>query len=68
MGNNAQKPPICRDAVIVSYTFTGGNPLVLVGRKVNGKVEVVNSFSGEEAAELYTKLTTPSPVMTKEGE
>ena len=44
------------DSIIVS--FDSENTVILVGRKVQKKdVEVINAFQGEEARELYRKLT-----------
>lgn len=47
------------DSIIVS--FDSENTVMLVGRKVPKKdVEVINAFQGEEARELYRKLTEKS--------
>ena len=44
------------DSIIVS--FDSENTVMLVGRKAPKKdVEVINAFQGEEARELYRKLT-----------
>jgi len=46
-------------AVIVSWVFTpGAMGILLVGQQTAGKVEVINQFTGEEAEELFHKLTT----------
>lgn len=47
-------------SVIVSWDFSNGRDvsILLVGRQVNGRVDIVNAFQGEEAVELYKKLTT----------
>lgn len=46
-------------AVIVSWSFTPGEPgLLLVGNQNNGRVDVINNFTGTEAQELFNKLTT----------
>lgn len=47
------------DSVIVSWDFSHGKDvgILLVGKQVNGKVEVINAFQGEEAYELYRRLT-----------
>lgn len=47
-------------SVIVSWDFSNGRDvsILLVGKQVNGHVYVVNAFQGEEAVELYKKLTT----------
>lgn len=37
----------------------GDNAVLLVGEKINNvDVKVINAFSGEDALELYKKLTT----------
>lgn len=49
------------DAVIVSVSISPATKtgVLIVGRKrPNGSTEIVNAFQGEEAVELYTKLTT----------
>lgn len=50
---------------IVSWDFSHGNDVgvLLVGKQENGKVDIVNAFQGEEAMEIYMKLST---VKTKE--
>lgn len=47
------------DSVIVSWDLSHGKDVgvLLVGKQVNGRVEIVNAFQGEEAYELYRKLT-----------
>lgn len=47
-------------SVIVSWDFSNGRDasILLVGKQVNGRVDIVNAFQGEEAVELYKKLTT----------
>lgn len=47
-------------AYVVSWDFTHGKDVgvLLVGNKQNGKMDVINAFQGEEAYELYMKLTT----------
>lgn len=46
-------------SVIVSWDFSHGKDVdvLLVGKQVNGKVEVINAYQGEEAYELYCRLT-----------
>ena len=48
------------DALIIGYDFTNGrdHTVLIVGRKNKGVVDIVNAFQGEEAEELYKKLTT----------
>lgn len=47
------------DSVIVSWDLSHGKDvgILLVGKQVNGRVEIINAFLGEEAYELYRKLT-----------
>lgn len=47
-------------SVIVSWDFRHGKDksILLVGLQKNRKVEVINAFQGEEAEEIYEKLTT----------
>lgn len=47
------------DSVIVSWNFTNKDSgVLLVGQQINGRVVVVNAFEGEEARDIYKKLTT----------
>ena len=57
--------------VIVSWDFSKGEDIgvLLVGKKKPGKdVEIINAFQGEDAEEIYKKLTTVNEVLTKKGE
>ena len=47
-------------SVIVSYDNQSNDiPILIVGRKrKNQSVEIVNAFQGDEAIDLYTRLTT----------
>lgn len=47
------------DSVIVSWDLLHGKDVgvLLVGKQVNGRVEIINAFQGEEAYELYRRLT-----------
>lgn len=47
------------DSVIVSWDLSHGKDVgvLLVGKQVDGRVEIINAFQGEEAYELYRKLT-----------
>lgn len=46
-------------ALIVSWDFSHGADILLVGRKMPKKdVEVINAFQGKEAHDIYEKLTT----------
>lgn len=45
-------------AVIVSWDFSNRDTGVLiVGKQKNGKIDIINAFQGDEAYELYQKLT-----------
>lgn len=55
------------DSVIVSFSMAKDpkDAVLIVGRKKPGKAaDVINAFQGEEAVELYKKLTTQ---IKKEG-
>lgn len=55
------------DAIIVSVDYTHGedNTVLIVGRQnENRGIDIINAFQGDEAWELYKKLTT---VNKKEG-
>lgn len=46
------------DTILVSFDYTHGDiPLLIVGRKGKGEVDIINAFKGEEATKLYQKLT-----------
>ena len=48
------------DALICSIDFEGDHGVLIVGRQnlKTGDLYIVNAFQGEEAMELYAKLTT----------
>ena len=49
------------DCILVSFDSSGekDKEILIVGRKTSGEVvNIVNAFQGEEAVELYKKLTT----------
>ncbi len=47
------------EAVIVSINVTGDNAVLVVGRQLGrGVPSIINAFEGQEAIELYEKLTT----------
>lgn len=49
------------DTILVSYVKSSNDavPVLFVGRKrPNQSVEIINAFQGEEATDLYIKLTT----------
>ena len=48
------------ESLLVGVDFTNGkdNSVLIVGRKrPNQSVEIINAFQGEEAEELYRRLT-----------
>lgn len=46
--------------LIVSCCFpsNGDIPVVVVGERVDGVMQIVNAFQGEEAKEIFNKLIT----------
>ena len=48
------------DAVICSIDFEGDHGVLIVRRQnlKTGGLDIINAFQGEEAMDLYTKLTT----------
>ena len=48
------------DTLLVSIDIReGGSALMLIGRKRKGEMlEIVNTFQGEEAKDIYNKLIT----------
>lgn len=53
--------------LLVSFDFGIDEPIVLVGNKsksVPGEVDIVNAFQGQDAIDIYNKLT----VVNKKGE
>ena len=49
------------DTILVGYDYSPGdaNQVLIVGRKrPNESVDIINAFQGEEAEELYKRLTT----------
>lgn len=47
------------DSILVAYdNAAGDNPVLIVGKKrPNQSVEIINAFQGDEAKELWDKLT-----------
>lgn len=46
------------DTFLVSFDYTHGDiPVLIVGRKDKGEIDIINAFKGDEAKELYQKLT-----------
>lgn len=48
------------DTFLVSFDYTHGDiPVLIVGRRGTEKeIDIINAFQGDEARELYKKLTT----------
>lgn len=47
------------DTILVSFDYTHGDiPVLIVGRKKKGEIEIINAFKDDEAKELYQRLTT----------
>lgn len=48
------------ECLLVSVDFTKGvdTGALIVGRQKNGKVDIINAFQGQEAANIYRKLIT----------
>lgn len=48
------------ECLLVSVDFTQGEDtgILIVGRRKNGKVDIVNAFQGQEAIDFYKKLIT----------
>lgn len=46
------------DVLLVSFDYTHGDiPVLIVGKNDKGGLDIINAFKGEEAKELYQKLT-----------
>ena len=59
------------DTLLVGFDFTNGKDktVLIVGRKrPNHSVDIINAFEGQEALDLYKKLVTVNPCLTKKGE
>lgn len=47
-----------KDCVMVAYSETGNSAVLIVGRKTKFiNADIVNAFFGDEARELWKKLT-----------
>ena len=47
--------------LLVSFDFGIDEPILLVGnksKKIKGDVDIVNAFKGQDAIDIYNKLTT----------
>ena len=59
--SNHIKMPRLSDTVLVSFNRESptSDSILIVGRKrKNQSVEIINAFQGDEAVELYNRLTT----------
>lgn len=46
------------DTILVSFDYAHGDiPVLIVGRKDKREIDIINAFKGDEATELYQKLT-----------
>lgn len=47
------------ESVIVSVAISdnGDNPVMVVGKQIGVRVEVINALAGEEVIDLWNKLT-----------
>lgn len=45
---------------VVSWDFNHGEDkdLAIVGERANGKLNIINAFQGQEARDIYNKLST----------
>lgn len=65
--SNHIKIPRLSDTILVSFDreTPTSDPILIVGRKrMNESVDIINAFEGQEAIDIYEKLTT---VNKKEG-
>lgn len=55
-------PVLPNSTILVGFDFTHGedNRIMIVGRKQGKMIEVLNAFQGDEAEELFRKLTVPA--------
>ncbi len=52
--------PKVNECLLVSVDFTKGEDIgvLIVGRQNNGKIDIINAFQGQQAADIYRKLIT----------
>lgn len=55
-------PVLPNSTILVGFDFTHGegNRIMIVGRKQGKTIEILNAFQGDEAEELFRKLTIPT--------
>lgn len=61
----AGRLPIGSGCFLVSYDFTNGkdkNIMLIAQKDTKGETIVINGFQGQEAEELFRKLTTTNKV------
>lgn len=46
------------ESFLVCTDFSNDIPVLVVGTKIENGINIINAFQGEEAEELYRKLTT----------
>lgn len=48
----------CASSLLIGVDFSNGKDIgvLIVGKQISGKVEIINAFQGKEAYELYEKL------------
>ena len=53
---------------LVSWNFNHGEDkdIVLIGERVNGNLNIINAFQGQEARDIYKKLSTAKEVFKHE--
>lgn len=59
--------PDTNGAYIVSWDFSHGKDVdvLIVGEQKNGAMNIVNAFQGQEARDIYKKLSTVKKVEEK---
>ena len=48
------------DTLLIGYDFSHGKDIsvAIVGRRTKGTIDIINALYGQEAEELYERLTT----------
>lgn len=45
------------DSIIVSWDFSDGHEILIIGKKNPGKdIDILNAFQGDKAKDIYTKI------------
>lgn len=52
------------ESVIVAVDFSHGvdTGVLIVGRQINGHMDIVNAFQGQEAMDIWEKLVANAPI------